>query len=120
MPAASAVRRHVTPAGSAAGRSGALYSALFIFKCLAESRRSTALHGSMGDDNTVDARHAETAYPDGGRLGVRPICPAAIVVADGANGGLARRAPSGKAAVTPAQRSAASPIPPGSCPLPVC
>jgi len=41
----------------------------------------------MGGDNTVDPRHAETAYPDGqhesdrGRLRVRPICPAAIVVA---------------------------------------
>jgi hypothetical protein len=87
MPAASALARHVTPAGSAAGRSGALYSALFVFKCLAESRRSTALHGSMGDDNTVDPCHAETAYPGGqhesdrGRLRVRPICPAAIVVA---------------------------------------
>jgi hypothetical protein len=41
-------RRHVTPAGSAAGRSGALYSALFVFKCLAVSRRSAALHPAMG------------------------------------------------------------------------
>jgi hypothetical protein len=38
---------------------------------------------------------------------------------DGANGGLARRAPSGKAAVMPAQAPPPAPIPPGSCPLPV-
>ena len=48
MPAASAGMRHVTPAGSAAGRSGALYSAPFVFRNLAGSGRSRALRPSMG------------------------------------------------------------------------
>ena len=62
MPAASASQRHVTPAGSAAGRSRALYSAPFVFRGLAESRRSAALDPSMGDDQVREPEHLNAGY----------------------------------------------------------